>query len=64
MRDDIYSTELEYSVGNENKLVTDTFGANIFAEANRSQLEKLYKMGQEDFLDKYEKALGDSATTV
>lgn len=64
MRDDIYSTELEYSVGNENKLVTDTFGKNIFAAANRSSLEELYNMGQKDFLDKYENALGESATTV
>ena len=64
MRNDIYSTELEYSVGNENELITNTFGKNIFAAANRSTLEELYNKGQKDFLDKYGTALGESATTV
>lgn len=65
MKDDLHSTELEYSVGNENALIMDAFGANIFTEEQAERLKDIFNKGQAAFLNSDAgKALGDSAATV
>ena len=62
LKTDIEDAGVKYSVGDNNKIVNQTFGSNIFKDQNK--LRELYDLGEEGFAKKYGSDLGDNLTSV
>lgn len=62
LKTNIADVGIKYGVGNNNKIVNQAFGANIFN--NQDKLRELYDLGEEGFAKKYGDALGDNLISV
>lgn len=62
LKTEIEDIGVKYNVGDNNKIVNQTFSSNIFKDKNK--LRELYDLGEEGFAKKYGDALGDNLTSV